>query len=227
MKAIILAAGLGTRMGELTKDCPKTMLLIEGQPKLVYSIKSLPQEIEEVIIIIGYLGEQIKRFFGNEYDGRKITYITQENLNGSAGAVILAKDKITEKVLVIMGDDLYDKDDLKEILKYDQALLAYETDKAEKFGLVGIDKDGYLTEVVERPHGKTKGLVNTGAYVLSPEYFKMPMVPISDKEFGLPQTLVSMYPKYKTKVIKTKKWQPVGSPSELALARERIKEFIY
>jgi bifunctional UDP-N-acetylglucosamine pyrophosphorylase/glucosamine-1-phosphate N-acetyltransferase len=227
MKVIILAAGLGTRMKDLTKDVPKPMLPIQGKPKLAYTLEILPEEITEVIFIVGYLQEQIREFFGEEYAGKKIKYIVQEKLNGTAGAVALAKDEIgSEKVLVMMGDDLYDRKDLEKILQYEQALLAYETDEAEQFGLVDTDKDGYLTGVVERPHNKTEGLVNTAAYVLSPEYFNTPLVAISETEFGLPQTLVKMYPEHKTKVVRTNKWLPIGSPEDLEIAQEKVKDFL-
>jgi bifunctional UDP-N-acetylglucosamine pyrophosphorylase/glucosamine-1-phosphate N-acetyltransferase len=227
MKVIILAAGLGTRMKDLTKDTPKPMLPIQGKPKLAYTLEILPEEITEVIFIVGYLQEQIREFFGEEYAGKKIKYIVQEKLNGTAGAVALAKDEIgSEKVLVMMGDDLYNRKDLEKILQYEQALLAYETDEAEQFGLVDTDKDGYLTAVVEKPHNKTKGLVNTAAYVLSPEYFNTPLVAISETEFGLPQTLVKMYPEHKTKVVRTTKWLPIGSPEDLEIAQEKVKDFL-
>jgi bifunctional UDP-N-acetylglucosamine pyrophosphorylase/glucosamine-1-phosphate N-acetyltransferase len=227
MKAIILAAGLGTRMKDLTKNTPKPMLPIQGKPKLAYTLEILPEEIDEVIFVVGYLQEQIRDFFGEEYAGRRIKYVVQKDLNGTAGAVALVKEEIdSEKVLVMMGDDLYDRKDLQKMLQFEQALLAYQTKRAEQFGLVDTDEEGYLTAVVERPHNKKEGLVNTGAYVLSPQYFNTDPVRISETEFGLPQTLVKMYPEYKTKVISTDKWLPIGSPEDLEIAQEKIKDFL-
>ncbi len=226
MHCVILVAGFGTRMGELTKDCPKPMLQINEKPKLAYSIEILPEEITDVILIVGYLKEQIIDFFGDKFDGRQMHYTEQIKFNGTAGAVALAGDLIDDKILVIMGDDLYSKEDLKKFLQYNQSLLAFETHKAQQFGLVDIDFENNLTSVVERPHDKDDGLVNTGAYVLSKEYFNTSMVKISEKEYGLPQTLMSMYPKYKTYVVTTNKWQSIGSPKDLDIAQKRIDEFI-
>ncbi len=226
MQAVILAAGRGERMGKLTENCPKPMLLIKNKPKLAWTLENLPEEISEVILIIGYLGEQIKSFFGKNYAGRKIKYVEQKKLNGSAGAVQLAQPLIKDKFLVLMGDDLYLKSDLGKMLKEDWAILVKKVREAERFGLVSQDKGGYLTGVIERPHNQKEGLINTGAYVLQPEFFQAKLVPISETEYGLPQTLVSIYPKYKTKLIKATKWQPVGSPKDLKLAEERIREFV-
>ena len=226
MQAVILAAGRGERMGKLTENCPKPMLLIKNKPKLAWTLENLPEEISEVILIIGYLGEQIKNFFGEEYASRKIKYVEQKKLNGSAGAVRLAQSLVKGKFLVSMGDDLYLKSDLEKMLKEDWAILVKEVLGAEQFGLVSQDKNGYLTSVVERPHNKKEGLINTGAYVLQPEFFQAKLVSISETEYGLPQTLVSMYSKYKTKLIKATKWQSVGSPEDLKLAKARIGEFV-
>jgi len=63
-----------------------------------------------------------------------------------------------------------------------------------------------MLQINGRPHDKNKGLVNTGAYVLSKKYFSAQMVKISEKEYGSPQTLMSMYPKNKTHVVSTHKW---------------------
>jgi len=60
MQAIILAAGRGTRMGELTNDLPKPLLKISGRPILEYTLANLPREIDEVILVIGYHGHKIK-----------------------------------------------------------------------------------------------------------------------------------------------------------------------
>lgn len=226
MYSVILAAGLGTRMEELTEDCPKPMLKIKDRPKLAYSIEMLPDEVTDVVLVVGYLKEQIIEFFGDEFDGKKIHYVEQDVLNGTAGSVHLVKNIVKDNFLVIMGDDLYDKKDLERLMKYDQSLLAYETDSASQFGLVEIDEDNNLFNVVERPHDKKDGLVNTGAYMISQKYFDTPMVKISEKEYGLPQTLVSMHPEVKTKVITTKKWQSVGSPEDLEIAQTKIDEFL-
>jgi len=226
MYCAILAAGFGNRMGNLTENCPKPMLKIKDRPKLAYSIEMLPDEITDVVLVVGYLKEQIINFFGDEFDGRKIHYIEQVKFDGTAGAVGLARDFVDDKVLVIMGDDLYDKKDLEKLMKCEQGLLAYETSQAEQFGLVDVDQNDNLRGVVERPHDKSNGLVNTGAYFLSQKYFEAEMVQISKTEYGLPQTLVSMYPEIKTKVVTTKKWQSIGTPEDLELAQKRIDEFI-
>jgi len=227
MQVIILAAGRGRRMGSLTNNCPKPMLPIHGRPKLVYTLETLPPAITEVIIIVGYLKEKIINYFGHQYRGKKIKYLVQEELNGSGGAVLLAKEEVRDRALVLMGDDLYQPTDLERLLALSTpGLLAYQTNQAEQFGLVTTDQENYLTAVVERPHQHRTGLVNTGAYLLTKEYFQFPPVAISTEEYGLPQTLVSLYPQIKTEVLTTDWWLPIGSPENLKTAEKILPKSI-
>ena len=226
MHAVILAAGKGVRMGDLTKECPKPMLPLNGKPKLVYTLELLPDAIDSVIIVVGYYGEKIKEYFGASFAGRRIDYVWQSALNGSDGAVRLAKGKVSGRFLVVMGDDLYRHVDLEKLLQHRWALLACHTQRAEQFGLVSVDARGILSGVIERPHHFTHGLVNTGAYVLGEEYFSFSPVPISSTEYGLPQTLAAMREHYPTRVVTTDTWQPIGSPEDLQRAQDTLTQFL-
>ena len=67
MQAVILAAGLGTRMGKLTKNTPKPMLKLDGKNLLEWKIERLPKEVDEVILVVGYKSEVIKKYFYHCY----------------------------------------------------------------------------------------------------------------------------------------------------------------
>ena len=226
MQAVILAAGRGVRMGVLTENCPKPMLLIGGKPKLEYSLEALPDSITEIILIIGYHGDVIREYFGNFFGGKPIRYVEQAELNGTGGTIHLLKDIVYEKFLVLMGDDLYRKADLERMLGSDLAVLACEMEDSSQFGVLEIDVEGKLVRIIEKPHAPEYKLVNTGAYVLNTHFFEYPLVPISEKEFGLPQTLVQMRDKYAIAVERTKYWFPIGTPEALEEAQTKINEFL-
>ena len=225
MQCIILAAGRGTRMGNLTDTCPKPMLPLAGRPKLAWSMDLLPSAVDEVIMVVGYLQEHIRSYFGTHYNHRTVTYVEQRELNGTAGAVALCASYVRGSVLVMMGDDLYMQSDLEQLLRYEQALLAMPTDDAQRYGVVTTDADGNLTGVTERPHEMTTGLVNTGAYVLAPAYFQYTPVKISEREYGLPQTLAAMYPDTLTHVVHATRWCAVGNAQDIAQAHEELPFF--
>ena len=117
MQAVILAAGRGTRMNELTTAVPKPMLDVAGKPLLEYKLDALPDFVEEVVLIIGYKGDVIQAHFGDLYNGKRILYVEQETMNGTAGALWCAKDLFHERFLVMMGDDIYMKEDVDRCLE--------------------------------------------------------------------------------------------------------------
>ena len=229
MKAVILAAGRGTRMGKLSEKTPKPLLEINNKPKLAYTVEQLPDEITEVIFVVGYLGQKIKDYFGTEFANKKITYVEQIELNGTGGAVMLTKNAVgKEKFLVLMGDDLYSKNDLREMLNYDFAALSFsEVEDISKCAVLKTDQKGFLTEIIEAPHNLNSGNANTGAYVLSPEFFDWQLVPKQEgsNEYGLPQTLTKNKGDNKVKVVSTKNWFPIGTPEALDEAKKVIHHF--
>ena len=222
MQAVILAAGLGTRMGELTKTTPKPLLKIQDRTLLEHNLTALPDEIAEVVLVVGYLAEQIKDFIGNNFLGKKITYVHQEDLKGTGHALSLCKDLLHDRFLVLMGDDLYYKKDLEELIGHELAILVWElrADELEntRQANVKIDGQGKLLDIAERQSAKKGILVNTGAYVLDERFFDYPLLPAGNMtdELGLPQTFLQMVEDgAKMDVVKATSWHKVTSPNDL------------
>jgi len=117
MQAVILAGGLGTRLGELTRDTPKVMIPFAGRPFLYYVLRLLERQgIKDTVICTGYLGEQIEDFFGN---GRKmglsIKYSQEkEKLLGTGGALKQAQH-ILDSYFLMLNGDTYLPIDYKEV----------------------------------------------------------------------------------------------------------------
>ena len=103
-KAVILAAGRGTRMGELTKDIPKPMLPVGPKPLLEHLLDTLRDVgIQQAGIVIGYRGELIEQHFARY--PMPISWFRQSELNGTAPAVALARDFIgSDPFLLVFGD---------------------------------------------------------------------------------------------------------------------------
>ena len=117
MKIVILAAGKGARMNELTKNTPKPLLSYKGKNLLEHKLDMLPSDITEIIFVIGYLGEKIQEYFGNSYNSIPITYVEQKEMKGTAHALWQCKEYLNEPFIVLMGDDLYDAKDIKKLIK--------------------------------------------------------------------------------------------------------------
>ncbi|MBP7811318.1 MAG: nucleotidyltransferase family protein [Candidatus Moranbacteria bacterium] len=227
MQAIILAAGKGTRMGNLTADIPKPMLPLLGKPLLEWRLAMLPTAISEVVLVIGHLGEQIERYFGDVWQGLPIRYVHHEQLDGTGGAMrsVYEAGVFISPALVTMGDDLYCQEDLEQLLAYDTAVLACELEDSSRFGLLDTDREGRLRGIIERPHAPGYGLVNTGAYMLDRAYFSCAPVRISETEYGLPQTLVLSARDQSVPVLRTRAWQPVGQPEDIVPGEAFLEQY--
>lgn len=229
MQLVILAAGKGKRMRPLTKDMPKPMVPLLGKPKLEHTLDSLPDEIEEVVLVVNYLQQQIRDYFGDEYNGKKIRYIKQEKLNGTGGAVHACKDVLKNRFLVMMGDDIYAPEDIRKMLNYELAILAYETESVGRFGRVMEDEKENFVGIFENRQfpmeagANETALINAALYSLNKDFFKYELIEVSDGEFGLPQTLAKMANQHKIKVLKTKKWFPMGRAEDVKIAEEKLE----
>ena len=226
MQIVILAAGRGTRMKDLTDNVPKPMLQINSRPILAYKLEALPEKIDEVIFVIGYLGNQIQQYFGDFYCGRKISYVVQQELNGSGGALNLVKDLLRDDFLVMMGDDLYMRDDIINCMSRDLAVLGFEVNNPNKFGIISLDDSGNLAAIIEKPEMSGPALANIALYKLNKKFFDYPMVSIGRGEYGLPQTIALMANEYPVNVIRATDWFPIGNPDDLEKATLVIDKFI-
>lgn len=213
-------------MQDLTNGVSKSMVKIKGKPILEHKINALPREIKEIVLVVGYYGEHIMNYFKKSFNGRKITYIFQTDLNGTGGALFLARSVLRDKFLVMMGDDLYHKKDIKNLIKHKLAVLGREVADPSKFGMIKTNKRGNMIDIVEKPKHSKEKLANAGVYVITKKIFDYDLVPIGGGEFGLPQTLAKMAQDHIVKVEKAAIWHAIGNPEDLIEAEKIIHKFI-
>ncbi|HTR18426.1 MAG TPA: nucleotidyltransferase family protein [Candidatus Paceibacterota bacterium] len=227
MQAVILAAGRGTRMKELTETTPKALLPLGNKTLLEYEFDALPDEVDEVIVIVGYLGSLIHERFGGEWNGKKIFYVEQDKLDGTAGALWRAKDILHDRFVVMMSDDLYARSDVENCIREkDWALLVQHRDEIRSKGKVEVNKRGEVIGVTEGDHGAVPGFLSTNLFMLDSRIFQCPMVPKApgSEEFGLPQTAIQAAQMLGIpfRAVKTDKWLEITSPEDLKKAREML-----
>ncbi len=217
MQAVILAAGKGLRLRPFTENHPKPLIPIANKPLIEYTLESLPDNTTEIIIVIGYLGEQIREHLGNSWNGKPIQYVEQKVLLGTGDAILQAKSVVDQNFLVVNGDDLYNKNDLTKLLDSPLSILAWESTKPYEFGLETDSEKRLLSFKSSSP------LLCCGAYHLTKEFFneKMAEVTVHDKtEYSLPHTLVQMAEDQKVMVVPATHWLPVGTPEQLKFAND-------
>ena len=107
-----MAGGKGTRVASVNDAIPKPMLPICGKPVLLHQLECLKRQgITRITLTIGHLGEQISDFFGDgSRFGVQIDYIQEKEPLGTAGALYYLKGKVTDDVILINGDLIFDVD---------------------------------------------------------------------------------------------------------------------
>lgn len=200
MKALILAAGYGTRLEPLTKAIPKPMVPIVNLPTMQHNLELLKKYgFKEIITNIHYFPEQIENYFGDGSSlGINLSYSYEEELLGTAGGVKRMAElmEIKETFLVLSSDALTDIN-LHKIIEFHKKKKALATialslvEDVSDFGVVVIDKDNRIVgfqekpkkeEVVAAPITSESRLVNAGIYVFEPEILNL--IPDGFHDFG-------------------------------------------
>lgn len=220
MQLVILAAGRGRRMKNLTENLPKPLLTVLGNNLIEHKLSVLPKEVDEAIIVTGYLGDRIEKHFGSEWNGKKIRYAEQKELLGTMLALKEAEKMLSGRFMVMMGDDMYDKRDVASCLRHPWAVLAKKMTEPGRGARISVDEKGHIAEIVEGAELEKGMWNNAGLYVLGPEIFKYPLVQIPSGEFGLPQTLAKAAKDFDIAVVESKGWHQITSPEDL----ERVEK---
>jgi glucose-1-phosphate thymidylyltransferase len=167
VKVIVPLAGKGTRLLPLTKRVPKPLVKVAGRPVMDYvmdTVKGL--DLEELIVITGHLKEQVEHYVTTHY---KIParFVEQKKLDGTAGAINLARPFVDGPVMIIFVDTLFDADlSIVRTTDADGILWAKEVEDYQRFGVIVTDQRGYMTHIVEKPDTPISKLANIGLYYI-------------------------------------------------------------
>ena len=221
---VIMAGGLGTRLGELTKDTPKPMLKVGAKPMIEHIIDMFVSHgFTKFMLSVNYKAEIIKEYFGdgNKF-GIQVKYLEEKKRLGTGGALSLIDIELNEPFFVTNGDVLSSLD-YEELLSYHKkqnsiATMCIRKDSYQiPYGVIEVDEANNIKAMKEKPIKEF--FINTGIYVLNPEVLNY--VP-KDEFFDLPSLFDVL--KSKSENIKsfeiTDYWIDMGKPSDY----EKIKE---
>jgi glucose-1-phosphate thymidylyltransferase len=164
MKVILPVAGKGTRLLPLTKRVPKPLVNVAGRPVMDYVLDALKRAgtLEELIFITGHLKENVEQYARAHYDIPS-RFVEQKVLDGTAGAVNLARPYVNGPVIVIFVDTLFDADlSIVKKIDADGIIWTKEVEDYQRFGVVVTDQQGYMTKIVEKPSTPISRRANIG-----------------------------------------------------------------
>ena len=179
MKAMVLAAGKGTRLFPLTGEIPKPMAPVVGKPIIQHIFELLAETgLQEVHVNVHYLADAILDVYGNMFsvNGAKVCITREDKLMGTGGSVKRIADRFGETFVVIMGDALTDVD-VREVVAFHRergalaTLALMRVADTSQYGIVELDSNQDIVCFQEKPSPEEAvgNLANTGIYVLEPE----------------------------------------------------------
>ncbi|WP_408957941.1 bifunctional sugar-1-phosphate nucleotidylyltransferase/acetyltransferase [Natrinema sp. 74] len=221
MKAIVLAAGEGTRIRPLSVARPKPMLPVADRPLAAHTVDAaVDAGADEIVLVVGYEAETVREYFGDEYRDLPVSYAVQTEQAGTADAVNAARDHIDGPFAVLNGDNLYDPAAIDRLFTECPAVCAVEVAEPSNYGVVSTT-DGTVTDIVEKPAEPPTNLANAGAYAFPEDAREWLEVPASERgEHEITDVLARVIDQYAVSPITLERWLDVGRPWELLEANE-------
>jgi UDP-N-acetylglucosamine diphosphorylase/glucosamine-1-phosphate N-acetyltransferase len=227
LKAVILAAGEGNRMRPLTSNRPKVMLPIANKPILEHLIIEVKEAgITDFILIVGYCDEQVRSYFGKgEKWGVNIAYSEQRKQLGTADAIRIVEDMVAGNFLVINGDVVVSRKDIKKLIKKGRNTMSViEVQDPRGLGIVELSGTRVVS-IYEKTAQPPTLMANAGLYLFTPEVFDA--VARTEKsprgEYEIPDSLkILMSTKSGLRYQRLQSWLDLSYPWDILTANESM-----
>ncbi len=166
VKAIILAAGKGSRLAPLTDIIPKPMIPISGKPIIEYTLEQIYKDVDEIIIVVKYLKDKVTNYFWDNFLGTKISYHIQWEEKWTGAAIFWIN--FDDDFILINWDSIFDKIDIEKLINLDWYwALVQETETPEKYWIFQQSSNTIAIKIVEKPKEFVWNLANLWAYKFS------------------------------------------------------------
>lgn len=204
MKALVLAAGRGSRLAERTDEQTKCMLPMFGKPLIQYSLENAVRAgASEIVVVVGYRAEQIINRFGIEFEGVRIQYVFQHDPQGLVHALEASEEAIgREDFMLFLADEILWAPRHKEMVETFEAEsltvicgIVHERDRGEirkTYAVIEDDRDQRIYRLIEKPRKPPNDIRGTGNCIFRAEIFDyVPLTPINQnrKEKELPDLI--------------------------------------
>jgi NDP-sugar pyrophosphorylase family protein len=212
MDAVLLCAGLGTRLRPHTLTTPKPLLPVRDRPILDWTLGALPKEVDRVVVVVHYLAEQMEAYLQGQKHIANWTTVPQGEPRGTGDALRRCQSAIhSERFLVLNGDDLFGAADLSQLAKCSAGVLCAQVEEPRKFGIAFLNPDGTLEKLVEKPDLEGPRLANTGAYLFPKKVFDIELHLSPRGEYEITDYVSTLAAKDPFHVVRAHFWYPVGT----------------
>lgn len=214
-------------MRPLTDSIPKPMLPVGSSPLVAHTADAAVEAgASELLVVVGYEASEVREYFGSEYRGIPVTYVSQEDQRGTADAVRAARRHLDGAFAVLNGDNLYEASDIEMLFESGPSIAAIRVDSPSNYGVLSTE-GSRVTEIIEKPSNPPSNLANAGAYVFPSEAREWLDVEMSARgEYELTDVVSRSIDRTDVTVVELDRWLDVGRPWELLEANEwKLGEF--
>lgn len=198
MKALLLAAGFGSRLGDLTKETPKPLIRVGEEPMLAFCLNQLGNAgVTEVILNTHFLADKIQKFVDNYDTQLKVLLSHEEQLLGTAGTLRKHIDFLSNDDFIVMHADNYFADSLLNFVKDHKSrkvgnfgsLGTFETQHPESCGVLVLNLNRTILEFHEKVSNPPTNLANAAIYLFTPEV-REPLLQLAQEENDISRNLI-------------------------------------
>jgi UDP-N-acetylglucosamine diphosphorylase / glucose-1-phosphate thymidylyltransferase / UDP-N-acetylgalactosamine diphosphorylase / glucosamine-1-phosphate N-acetyltransferase / galactosamine-1-phosphate N-acetyltransferase len=221
-KAVILAAGWGSRLRPLTLGRPKPAIRLLRETLIEHNLRELKGLVDEVVVVVGYKDEVIREKVGDNFLGIKVNYVRQEEQLGTGHAAKVALPFLDEEFLILNGDDLYLREDIEKCLSKNPSILVKEIDNPKGYGQIIVEGEK-VKDIVEKPPSAVSNFINIGCYHINKSFFEKEIEKSERGEYEIIDFL-KYYIKEKNSLYFSlaKNWMPVTYPWSILDATEEL-----
>ncbi|MDW7996957.1 MAG: nucleotidyltransferase family protein, partial [Bacteroidota bacterium] len=167
LRALIPVAGAGTRLRPLTYAVPKSLLTVADKPIVGHILDGLQSAgIEEVVLIVGYKGDQLVEYVRNAYPTLKLHWVVQTEAQGLGHAIWCARDYLDGRpAVIVLGETLVELEWERFLGLPQNAVGVKQVEDPRRFGVITL-QDGVVTGFVEKPENPPSDLALVGLYLI-------------------------------------------------------------
>jgi NDP-sugar pyrophosphorylase family protein len=172
--AAVLAGGLGTRLRSRIADRPKVLAPVHGRPYLAYLLEQLAEVgVRDVVLLTGYLADQVRSAFGDSYAGLRLTYSREPSPLGTAGALRRALPYLLSPTILLLNGDSYCAASLLDFWEFHRrqsaalSLVLTPVEDSSRYGRVRVGTGGRVLRFEEKSAVGSAGWVNAGIYLIN------------------------------------------------------------
>lgn len=226
MKAVLLAAGLGTRLQPITYNIPKCLVNIQGKPLLQYWLELLfSGDIQQVLINTYYMPDVVIEFV-NQCQWRDKIYLVHENeLLGTGGTLLNNRDWLSEGPFIVAHADNLTDFDVDQFIDChnnrptgtDITMMTYITDSPESCGIIITNEEGIVMDFYEKSSNPPGNCANAAVYIFEPEIFEF-LAGLGKKQIDLSTEVIPHYLGKTVTFHNPHYHRDIGTPESLAMA---------